>query len=130
MEVQSISPGKARVERADSVRPAANRRSGRAASHDTSSTPERTAPVSRAELDKAVEGANEVGKLLARSLNFSIDDATNKVVVQVIDEESGEVVRQVPPLEMLRISAHLSQLKEMNNRVMGAVKSVILDVKY
>ena len=86
--------------------------------------------VSKKELDAAVESANEIGQMLKRTLNFSIDSGTEKVVVQIIDEVSGEVVRQVPPQEMLRIAAHLKQLREMNDQVMSAVKSVILDLRY
>ena len=86
-------------------------------------------PVSKPELDVAVESANEIGQMLKRTLNFSIDNGTDRIVVKIIDEESGEVVRQVPPQEMLRIAAHLKQLREMNDQVMSAVKSVILDLR-
>jgi flagellar protein FlaG len=85
---------------------------------------------SKSELDVAVDSANEIGRMLKRKLNFSIDSGTERVVVKVIDEESGEVVRQVPPQEMLRIAAHLKRLREMNDEVMSAVKSVILDLRY
>lgn len=85
---------------------------------------------SKSELDVAVDSANEIGRMLKRKLNFSIDSGTERVVVEVIDEESGEVVRQVPPKEMLRIAAHLKRLREMNDEVMSAVKSVILDLRY
>jgi len=91
---------------------------------------QRNEPVSKPELDIAVESANEIGQMLKRKLNFSIDSRTERVVVQVVDEESGEVIRQVPPQEMLRIAAHLKQLREMNDQVMSAVKSVILDLRY
>jgi len=84
--------------------------------------------VSKNELLNAVDNANDIGQLLRRKLTFTIDDETEKVIVKVVDEETGEVVRQLPPEEMLRISAHLKKLLDMNNQVMCAVKSVILDV--
>ena len=87
-------------------------------------------PVSNNELDVAVESANEIGQMLKQKLSFSIDSGTERIVVQIVDEESGEVVRQVPSQEMLRIAAHLKQLREMNDQVMSAVKSVILDLRY
>jgi len=86
-------------------------------------------PVSKPELEVAVESANEIGQMLKRTLNFSIDNGTDRIVVKIVDEESGEIVRQVPPQEMLRIAAHLKQLREMNDQVMSAVKSVILDLR-
>ncbi len=99
-------------------------------SQETSSDSKKTVTVSRTELDRAVEHANEIGQTLERKLNFSIDEATERVVVKVIDENTGEIVRQVPPQEMLRIAAHLKQLQDMNDKVMSAVKSVILDISY
>jgi flagellar protein FlaG len=36
-----------------------------------------------------------------KNLQFQIDEATNQVVVQIVDNETGEVVRQIPTVEML-----------------------------
>jgi len=124
MEVNGISPVRTKIDRPEQS-PVSSKKTAQeraVAEHDQH--------ISRAELDSAVDQANDIGQLLKRKLNFTIDEATEKIVVTVVDEETGEVVRQVPPNEMLRISAHLKQLQEMNNRVMSAVKSVILDVTY
>ncbi len=130
MEVNSINPVRTKFERPEPLQPVAGDKKAQVEKQETISAPEKPAPVSKTELDKAVERANDIGQLLKRKLNFSIDEATERVVVKVIDEETGEVVRQVPPSEMLRISAHLKQLQEMNDKVMSAVKSVILDIRY
>ena len=124
MEVNGISPVRTKIERPEQSPPPSKKMAQERADVEQRQT------VARAELDSAVDQANEIGQLLNRKLNFTIDEATERVVVTVVDEETGEVVRQVPPNEMLRISAHLKQLQEMNNRVMSAVKSVILDVRY
>lgn len=126
MNVSSVNLLKTILERPEPV----VSRKRREESQESTDASNKNAAITRAELDKAVDYANETGKLLKRKLNFAIDDTTNKVVVRVIDEESGDVIRQVPAAEMLRISAHLKQLREMNDQVMGAVKSVILDVRY
>ncbi len=126
MDVNSISPVKASLESPEAV----VTKKGHQKSQESANTSAKTATITRAELDNAIEYANETGKLLKRSLNFAVDDSTEKVVVKVIDEASGKVIRQIPDTEMLRISAHLKQLREMNDQVMGAVKSAILDVRY
>jgi flagellar protein FlaG len=126
MNISSINLLKTIIERPETV--VSKKR--REESQESTDASNKSTAITRAELDKAVDYANETGKLLKRKLNFAIDDTTNKVVVRVIDEESGDVIRQVPAAEMLRISAHLKQLREMNDQVMGAVKSVILDVTY
>jgi len=126
MDVNSISPAKANLDRPEPV----VTHKGQSKSQERTDISDRASPVTQVELDNAIDYANETGKLLKRKLNFAIDDSTDKVVVRVVDEESGKVIRQVPDTEMLRISAHLKQLREMNDRVMGAVKSAILDVRY
>ncbi len=126
MDVNSINPVKVELERPEAL----VSKKGREKSQETTSASTNTTLISRAELDQAIEYANETGKLLNRKLNFAVDDSTEKVVVKVVDEETGDIIRQVPGNEMLRISAHLKQLREMNDQVMGAVKSAILDVRY
>ncbi len=126
MDVNSINPVKVELERPETV----SSKKGREQSQETTSASANTTTISRAELDEAIKYANETGKLLKRKLNFNVDDTTEKVVVKVVDEESGDVIRQVPGNEMLRISAHLKQLREMNDQVMGAVKSAILDIRF
>ena len=126
MDVNSINPVKVELERPETV----SNKKGREKSRESTSASANTLIISRVDLDNAIEYANETGKLLKRKLNFAVDDTTKKLVVKVVDEETGEVVRQVPANEMLRISAHLKQLREMNDQVMGAVKSAILDVRY
>lgn len=126
MNVSSINLLKTIIERPEPV--VSKKR--REESQESTDASNKSTAITRAELDQSVDYANETGKLLKRKLNFAIDDTTNKVVVRVIDEASGDVIRQVPAAEMLRISAHLKQLREMNDQVMGAVKSVILDVRY
>jgi len=57
------------------------------------------------ELSKAVDKANSFLQSVQRGLQFRVDKDTNTTVVKVVDSESGEVVRQIPPertLEMLR----------------------------
>lgn len=60
-------------------------------------------------LKKAVEDANNAAKSANRQLNFSIDSTTERIVVRVINEASGEVIRQIPSKEMLDIAAHLAE---------------------
>ena len=105
-----------------------NSKKARQQSQTVESKNKGNAEISKRELLEAVNDSNEIGKLLNRKLSFDIDESTEKIIVKIIDEESGEVVRQIPSEEMLRISSHLKKLLEMNEKVMWAVKSVILDV--
>lgn len=61
------------------------------------------------QLDKAVETANKVARSYDRQLNYSIDKATDRLVVKVVDVTTGETIRQIPSDEMLKLSAELSK---------------------
>lgn len=43
-----------------------------------------------------------------RELSFAVDDATGIVVVSVRDPNSGELIRQMPSEEVLRIASNLA----------------------
>ncbi len=45
------------------------------------------------------------------ALKFSRDEETGAIVVRVIDERSGEMLRQIPPEALLRLSAALGKLQ-------------------
>jgi flagellar protein FlaG len=45
---------------------------------------------------------------LGRALEFRVDDATGRTVVTVRDSSTGDVVRQIPTEEVLRIAQSLA----------------------
>lgn len=83
-------------------------------------TPEYKAVIEKAEqlpgnieLRNAVREANNISILQNRRLNFSIDEATKRIVVKVIDENTDEVVRQIPTEEMLKLAAHFKNTNSL-----------------
>lgn len=67
-----------------------------------------------------VEGVGEVVdrlrsqvQNLQRDLSFSVDDSTGDVIVQVVDGESGKVVRQIPSEEILRLAERLDEMRSL-----------------
>lgn len=62
-------------------------------------------------IESAVSQINEFVQSSSRQLNFSIDDGSNKQVVKVTDSESGEIIRQIPSEEVLRLSERLQELQ-------------------
>lgn len=61
----------------------------------------------RADLQQAVERLAAFVRELERNLEFRIDEASGRVVVSVIDAASGELIRQIPSEEILRLAARL-----------------------
>ena len=47
-----------------------------------------------------------------RSLHFSVDEGSGQVVVKVIDETTGDVIRQIPNEEFLRLAKSIQSGSE------------------
>ena len=53
---------------------------------------------------------NDAVKLFNTNISFSVDKDTGKTVIKVIDADTDEVLRQIPPEDALRIAAHIKEL--------------------
>jgi len=62
-------------------------------------------------LRKAVAAVRAALKPVAASLEFSVDEASGRAVVRVVDTETQQVIRQIPSKEMLEISRALERLQ-------------------
>lgn len=58
-------------------------------------------------LQEAVDKMNALMQNGQRSLNFSIDDSTERVVVKVMDVQTDEVIRQIPTEETLKLAEYI-----------------------
>lgn len=62
-----------------------------------------------AAVKEAVSRLNDYVQQLRRDLQFRVDEDVDRVVVTVVDSESGEVIRQIPSEEMLAVARSLEQ---------------------
>jgi len=63
-------------------------------------------------LQVAVSQINDYVQNLQRNLQFTVDEATGKDVVTIIDSESKEVIRQLPSEEALVLARRLAENRE------------------
>lgn len=68
----------------------------------------RNEPDQASRVEKAVNQVNEFVQKLSRDLQFMVDDASGRTVIKVLDTETKEVIRQIPPEELLRIATYLT----------------------
>ncbi len=61
-------------------------------------------------LDEVVTELNAALRASSAHLTFTVDQDSGKTVVRVVDETSGEVIRQIPPEATLRLAAHIRDL--------------------
>jgi flagellar protein FlaG len=71
-------------------------------SHDASQS------TDRAVLDRAVAAVGEALKSAGTQVKLQLDQDSDQVVVKVL-KESGEVIRQFPPKELLELAKYLSE---------------------
>ncbi len=65
----------------------------------------------QARLQEAIETLNASIELNPNKLQFTVDSVSNKILVVVTDEVTGEVVRQVPAEALLRVAHNLEAMK-------------------
>ena len=69
--------------------------------------------ASREDIQTAVGNIQEFVQSVRRNLNFSLDESTERVVVKVTDAASGEVIRQIPSEEALKLAESLSEARSL-----------------
>jgi flagellar protein FlaG len=65
----------------------------------------------KAAISGAVKKLNEYVAPALQTIEFSIDDDTDRIIVKVVDTETQQVLRQIPNEEVLAISKTLDKLR-------------------
>jgi flagellar protein FlaG len=88
-----------------------------AAQTDTATSKDSDDEKKSKDLKAAVQEMEKFFQSVRRNLEFSIDEGSGQVVVKVIATETGEVVRQLPSAEALKIA---DSLKNANSLLFDA----------
>ncbi len=59
---------------------------------------------------EVVSELNDVAKVLQTNLQFSVDEETKRIVVKVLDADTQKVIRQIPPEDVMKMSARIQEL--------------------
>ncbi|MFZ7101340.1 MAG: flagellar protein FlaG [Peptococcaceae bacterium] len=62
------------------------------------------------EMIEAIEEANDKIEIHNKRLEFSIHEKTKEIMVKIIDQETKEVIKEIPPEKILDIVAGLMEL--------------------
>ena len=108
MRVEQVTPNKppdAAVRQRPQPAPA-----GAAQGAEREAAPESPAPRLEQQLAAAIAQANRMLELHNRSFQFTVHEPTREIIVRVIDTETEEVVKEIPPEEILDLVARLWEL--------------------
>lgn len=64
------------------------------------------------QLQAAVGAINRAMQVSKHNLEFSVDPNTKEPVVQVVDTETGDVIRQIPSKEALAIATSIDEFMQ------------------
>lgn len=82
----------------------------KAAQASTETGPAAVAPTP-ALLNEAVRNINVTMRAMQQSLEFSVDDDSKRLIVKVVDQQTKEVIRQMPSAEALEIAKALDRVQ-------------------
>jgi flagellar protein FlaG len=75
-----------------------------------------TSEMVATERARVAERLQEMAREAGRNLEFRVDEASEKMVIVVRDQSTGELIRQIPDATALRISQRLeSQVEAMRS---------------
>ena len=88
---------------------------------DNGSSNDETLNSNSVNIEAAVEEINSFVQSQNRQLSFSVDENSQRSVVRVTDSESGDVIRQIPSEEVLRLSERIRDLQSDVGAAVGVL---------
>lgn len=79
------------------------------AGQDDKSEPE----VSKADLEKALDKFSKTAEVFNRHFQFEVHEKTKRIMVKVIDNDTGKVVSEIPSKKILDIVANMQEMVGM-----------------
>ncbi len=68
-------------------------------------------PIEVEDVEAAVRDINEFVQTVQRDLRFSVDENSGRTVITVLDSETQEIVRQIPPEKLMAAAENIEQLR-------------------
>ncbi len=66
--------------------------------------------IPRQEAEKTAEKLNRLMGLIDRRLEFSVHEKSQRVMVKVVNQETGEILDEIPPKKLLDLMASFHQM--------------------
>jgi flagellar protein FlaG len=64
---------------------------------------ERDIKLTKENINNVIDTLNSAAKSVDRRVNFSFNEKTNRVIIKFINGETNEVIREIPPKEMIKL---------------------------
>ena len=74
---------------------------------------EKKESIDENQAQEIAEKMDKLASLFNTKLSFSVDESTGRNVIRVLDRETGTVIRQIPPEEILKLIGRLKDVMGM-----------------
>lgn len=78
------------------------------------STTSASGQIQPAALKQALVQVNDYLQSQSRTLQFSVDNTTHQTLIKVVDQSTGQVLRQIPPESMVVLAQRLQEFQHMD----------------
>jgi flagellar protein FlaG len=68
---------------------------------------EKNINISKERIENLIDTLNAGARSVDRMVSFSFHEKTNRVIMKILDEKTREVIREIPPKEMIKILEHI-----------------------
>ncbi|OYO30436.1 flagellar protein FlaG [Janthinobacterium sp. PC23-8] len=112
MDIQATGAMPAAPQQRAAVTPGSSSTAARpaeASAPDSKASGKEDAQLELKEVKQAVSDINKAMQFMSRQLEFSVDTDSERTIVKVIDQQTGEVIRQMPTKEALEIGKALEK---------------------
>ncbi|WP_020681774.1 flagellar protein FlaG [Marinobacterium rhizophilum] len=65
------------------------------------------------EAAETLEALNNVMQQMQRGISFQMDENSGRSVIQVIDRDSGDVIKQMPSQDLLKLINHMQEMQSL-----------------
>lgn len=86
---------------------------GQAIATQVQGATQQPAELDAAQLESAVSDIQNFVQSVRRDINFQLDDDSGRVVINVTESGSGNIIRQIPSEEALRLAENLSEFRSL-----------------
>jgi flagellar protein FlaG len=80
---------------------------------DSTSVATENAQLTVQEVAETVGALNNVMQQMQRGISFQVDEKSGRSVIQVIDRDSGDVIKQMPSQDLLKLIDHMQEMQSL-----------------
>lgn len=86
---------------------------GKAVNSNDSPATDARLNLSSDEMKNIADTLNSAAKSVNRRISFDYHDKTRRIIMKVTDYKTGEVIREIPPKEMIQLVEHIQDMLGM-----------------